>query len=98
MLGAVVGLLLVVASVLLTIGREQRGASLGYFGLLLSLTTVTQLDFYFDQFRAIVGALIYFTLLLGVMLYRRRYLLLDSDGNLPIPTSKASKASIEPPQ
>ena len=74
-LGAVVGLLLVVATVLLVIGREQGGTSLGYFGLLLSLTTVTQLDFYFDQFRAIGGALIYLALLLGVILYRRRYLL-----------------------
>ncbi len=97
-LGAAVGLLLVVASVLLTIGREQGGASLGYFGLLLSLTTVTQLDFYFEQFRAIGGAIIYFALFWGVMLYRRHYLLLDPHENLPIPTSQTSKASIEPPQ
>jgi hypothetical protein len=97
-LGVVVGLLLVVATVLLVISREQRGASLGYFGLLLSLTTVTQLDFYFDQFRAVGGALVYFALLLGVILYRRRYLLLDPEGNPPIPTSKISKVSIEPPQ
>jgi hypothetical protein len=97
-LGVVVGLLLVVATVLLIIGREQVGASLGYFGLLLWLTTVTPLDFYFDQFRAIGGALIYFALLLGVILYRQRYLLLDPNGNPPIPTSKISKGSIEPHQ
>jgi hypothetical protein len=97
-LGVVVGLLLVVATVLLVIGREQRGASLGNFGLLLSLTTVTQLDFYFDQFRAVGGALVYFALLLGMILYRRRYLLLNPDGNPPIPTSKISKVSIESPQ
>ncbi len=97
-LGAVVGLLLVGAAVLLVIGREQAGALLGYFGLLLSLTTVTPLDFYFDQFKTIGGALIYFALLLGVILYRRRYLLSDPDGNPPIPTPKINKASIEPPQ
>lgn len=73
-LQVVVGMLLVIAAVLLVMAREQRGASLGHFGLLLSLTTVTQLDFYFDQFRAVGGALVYFALLLSVILYRRRYL------------------------
>lgn len=97
-LGAVVGLLLVGAAVLLIIGREQAGALLGYFGLLLSLTTVTPLNFYFDQFKTIGGALIYFALLLGVILYRRRYLLSDPDGNPLMPTPKISKGSIEHPQ
>jgi hypothetical protein len=96
-LGAVVGLLLVGAAVLLVIGREQAGALLGYFGLLLSLTTVTPLDFYFDQFKTIGGALIYFALLLGVILYRRRYLISDPDGNPLMPTPKISKMSIEHP-
>ena len=90
-LGALLGLLLVVATVLLVIGRKQGGASLGYFGLLLSLTAVTPLDFYFDQFRAIGGALIHFALLLGVIFYRQRYLVLDPDGKPPIPTPKISK-------
>ena len=96
-LGAVVGLLLVGAAILLVIGREQAGALLGYFGLLLSLTTVTPLDFYFDQFKTIGGALIYFALLLGVILYRRRYLISDPDGNFLMPTPKISKMSIEHP-
>jgi len=50
---------------------------LGYFGLLFSLTTVSLLDFYFDQFRAVVSATIQLVVLLGVVFYRRRHLLLE---------------------
>ncbi len=48
-----------------------------------SLTTVTLLDFYFSQFEAIVGALVQFALLMGVILYRRRYVASESDSDLP---------------
>jgi hypothetical protein len=82
-LRALVGLLLVTAAILLIRGWERRGAVLGYFGLLFSLTTVTLLDFYFSQFEAIVGATVQFALLMGVILYRRRYLASESGSGLP---------------
>jgi hypothetical protein len=82
-LGGVVGLLLVVAAILLVIGRERRGSSLGYFGLLLSLTTVAPINFYFSQFGAISIALAQFALLRGVSLYRRRYLVPEPGSDLP---------------
>jgi hypothetical protein len=82
-LGGVVGLLLMVAAILLVIGRERRGSSLGYFGLLLSLTTVAPINFYFSQFGAISIALAQFALLMGVSLYRRRDLVQEPGSHLP---------------
>jgi hypothetical protein len=82
-LGGIVGLLLTVAAVLLAIGREQRGSSLGYFGLLLSLTAVAPINFYFSQFGAISVALAQFALLMAVILYRRRYLVPEPRRELP---------------
>jgi hypothetical protein len=70
-LGGMVGLLVMVAAILLAIGRERRGSSLGYLGLLLSLTTVAPIDFYFSQFAAVINAMLDFVLLSGVILYRR---------------------------
>jgi len=82
-LGGVVGLLLIVAVTLLAIGREQRGSSLGYLGLLLSLTTVAPINFYFSQFAAVISAMVQFVLLSGVILYRRRYLVPEPGSELP---------------
>ena len=69
-----VGLLLVVAAGLLIANREARGVAAGYLGLLLSLTVVNLLVFYFEQFSTIFYAGVQFALLLGIFYYRRRYL------------------------
>jgi hypothetical protein len=82
-LGGMVGLLVMVAAILLAIGRERRGSSLGYLGLLLSLTTVAPIDFYFSQFAAVINAMLDFVLLSGVILYRRRYLVPVPGSELP---------------
>ncbi|HZG63346.1 MAG TPA: hypothetical protein VEY13_07515 [Rubrobacteraceae bacterium] len=82
-LGGVVGLLLMIAATLLAIGSEQRGSSLGYLGLLLSLTAVAPINFYFSQFAAVIGALVQFALLMAVILYRRRYLVPEPGSELP---------------
>jgi uncharacterized protein YybS (DUF2232 family) len=73
-LQGLVGMLLLSAVMLLIVGRERLGSAIGYFGLLLSLTGVNLLVFYFDQFGAVVSATMQFVLLMGVILYRRRYL------------------------
>jgi hypothetical protein len=82
-LGGMVGLLVMVAAILLAIGRERRGSSLGYLGLLLSLTTVAPIDFYFSQFAAVINAMLDFVLLSGVILYRRRYLVPEPGSEPP---------------
>ncbi len=73
----------------------RRGAVLGFIGLLLSLTTVTLLDFYFSQFGAIVGAVVQLALLMGVILYRRRYLTLEPGSGLRVSVRTSSEASNE---
>jgi hypothetical protein len=82
-LGGMVGLLVMVAAILLAIGRERRGSSLGYLGLLVSLTIVAPIDFYFSQFAAVINAMLDFVLLSGVILYRRRYLVPEPSSELP---------------
>jgi hypothetical protein len=69
-----VGLLLMIAAGLLIAGKDRMGISFGYLGLLLSLTTVNLLVFYFDQFSAIVTASVQFAIFLGLVYYRRKYL------------------------
>lgn len=70
-----VGLMLLIASGLLIANRDRAGVSFSYWSLLLSLTTVDLLVFYFDQFSAILTALVQFVLLLTTIYYRQRYLL-----------------------
>lgn len=69
-----VGLLLLLSAILLLVGRERRGIGLAYAGLLISLTAVNLLVFYFEQFSTIVPALIQFLLLVGALRYRGRFI------------------------
>jgi hypothetical protein len=72
-LKAASGLLLLASAGCFVLGRDKRGMQLGYLGLLLSLTVVDLMEFYFSQFSAIVPAAIQFGLLLIMLQYRRRY-------------------------
>jgi hypothetical protein len=74
LLEAAVGLLLVSSVALLLAGRERQGIGLAYAGLLISLTAVNLLVFYFEQFSTIFPALVQFLLLVGALRYRGRYL------------------------
>jgi hypothetical protein len=73
-LEAAVGVLLLLAAVLLAAGKEKQALGLGYLGLLLSLTAVNLVVFYFDQFSTIAVAALQFAVLLGVIRYRGRFL------------------------
>jgi len=68
------GLLLVIGAALLGIGRDKRGFSFVYFGLLFSLTVVNVLVFYFDQFSTIATSSLQFGVLLLALRYRQRFL------------------------
>ncbi len=70
-----VGLLLVIATIYLVAGKDDRGVGLSYLSLLLNLTTVNLLVFFFDQFSTILIAAVQFSLLMLILYYRRRYLL-----------------------
>jgi hypothetical protein len=74
-LGALVGFLLLIGAGLLMGRHERRGVQLGIYGLLLALTTVDLLIFYFSQFSAVTEALIQYVMLEGLVFYRRRFVL-----------------------
>lgn len=67
----VVGFLLVTSAFLLIAKRANQGSALGFVGLLLSLTTVNLLLFYFEQFSTIITTTVQFILLAGLVYYRQ---------------------------
>ncbi len=69
-----VGLLLLVSVVLLVSGKKRLAFDLAFLSLLVSLTVLDMLLFYFEQFSTIFIVLIQFVVLFGVIYYRRRYL------------------------
>jgi len=71
-LESIVGILLMASVVLLTVNRTRQGAALGYVALLVSLTTINLLLFYFEQFSTIITTSIQFFLLLEIIYYQRR--------------------------
>ncbi len=73
-----VGMMLFVSAVLLALGKDRIGTWWSYFSLLLALTTVDLLLFYYEQFSMIVTVFFQFVMLLAVLSYRRRYLLRSS--------------------
>jgi hypothetical protein len=70
-LEGVVGLLLLSGSILIIFKQVHRGLNIGFYGLLLSLTAVDLLLFYFDQFSTILIALLQFIVLMGMIYYRK---------------------------
>jgi len=74
-LEGILGISLLTASILITLKQVRRGVNLGYYSLLLSLSTVNLLLFYFDQFSTIIIALLQFIVLMGMIYYRKGQLL-----------------------
>jgi hypothetical protein len=70
----VLGFIVLVAAVLLLVGRERRAINIAYVALLFSITVVNLMLFYFDQFSTIINATVQFALLLAVLRYRARFL------------------------
>jgi len=71
-LEVLVGSLLITSAGLLITKRTKKGVTLAYIALLLSLTTVNLLLFYFEQFSTIMTTLIQFILLVEIIYYQRR--------------------------
>jgi hypothetical protein len=66
-----VALFLIAAAIALFLGKDRLGSGLAYLGLLLSLTAVNLLVFYFEQFSTMIKASIEFIFLLGILYFRR---------------------------
>jgi hypothetical protein len=69
-----VGLILLTAAMLLAVGKQRLAINLAYVGMLISLTMVNLLTFYYDQFSAILNAVLQLVILQGILRYRRRFI------------------------
>jgi hypothetical protein len=69
-----VGMLLLIGASLLALNHGRWGSAFGQLGLLMSLTIVNLLVFYFDQFSAVFTSLVQLSLLIVLRYYRRRFL------------------------
>jgi hypothetical protein len=69
-----IGIILIAAAFFMAANRQARGVQMGYIGLLLLLTTVDLLVFYFDQFTTIINATLQLVVLLGLLYYRFKFL------------------------
>lgn len=69
-----VSITLIASALMLITGREQAGTGVAWAGLLLALTAVNLLVFYYDQFSTILTALLQLGLLGSLAAYRQRYL------------------------
>lgn len=87
-LEAGVSVLLLLGAVMLVGKRDRAGATLASVGLLLSLTAVNLLVFYYDQFSSILTAMIQLVLLAGLAAYRQRFL-----GGVAAPTPRPANAA-----
>ena len=73
-------MMLLVSAILLLVGRKRLAFALGYLSLLLSLTLLDMLLFYFEQFSTVLVVAFQFIVFFGVMYYRKKYL---KQGDLP---------------
>jgi hypothetical protein len=73
-LQAITALMAIFSAGLIVSGREKRGVDLGIVVIVVSLTMVTLLTFFIDQFSATINALIQLLVFLALTYYRRRYL------------------------
>jgi hypothetical protein len=72
-LKAICGLAMLISAGLLLARKHKLGFQIGYIGLLLCISVVSLIEFYFDQFSAIIPALLEFGLLMILLDYRRRH-------------------------
>ena len=69
----ITGLLLVAGAMMLVSRRESLALNLSYYVLLIHLTILDLLMFYYFQFDTILFAILQFGLVLGVSYYRKQY-------------------------
>ena len=81
-LKAALGLALLAGIGIILAKREEQGLRLIFFVLLLFLTVVNLLEFYFEQFSTIVPATVQFVLMLLLIHYRRRHALQNISDSL----------------
>lgn len=69
-----VGLFSLIAALLLMFKAEAKGIMLGFIVMLITLTVVNPLIFYFDQFSTLIVAFFHFVLFILLLRYKQRFL------------------------
>ncbi len=75
----IVGFVSLLAAIFYLVRKEVQGTTLAILGLSTALIFVNIIVFYLDQFSTSIEALYELLLLLGVLAYRRRFLLIRQD-------------------
>jgi HPt (histidine-containing phosphotransfer) domain-containing protein len=69
-----IGMILIVSAGLMAMRKDRQAIAFGYLGLLILLTIINLLIFYFDQFSTIINALVQLVFLLALFYYRDHFL------------------------
>jgi hypothetical protein len=69
-----IGIILIASAFLLAMRKDRQAFAFGYLGLLILLTIINLLIFYFDQFSTIINALIQLVFMLALFYYRDHFL------------------------
>ncbi len=85
-LQAVVGGVLIISAFLMVFGKDILGVAISRLSLLVSLTMVNLLMFYFDQFSTIITASLQFILFLAISYYHSHYVKRNLSNRIRQPT------------
>ncbi len=91
----ITGVLKIVGGFLLFIGRARLGSEIGLLALLVSLTTVDLLLFYFSQFAAVGTTFWEFVVLVALVRYRHLYLGVGANMNALTQLAEKRMAAVE---
>jgi hypothetical protein len=73
------GLMLILSGALMIVGRERAGVQMASIMLVIWLTIINLLVFYFDQFGAVTTATVQFLVLMVISYYRSKYLKISTE-------------------
>lgn len=74
-LQGLIGLIAMLSGISILLGRDDVGTRVAFVALIINLTTVNLLTFYYEQFAAVLATIFQVALILVLMRYRQRFIL-----------------------
>lgn len=74
-LQGLIGLIAMLSGISILLGRDDVGTRVAFVALIINLTTVNLLTFYYEQFAAVLATIFQVALILALMRYRQRFIL-----------------------
>lgn len=74
-LQGLIGLIAMLSGISILLGRDDIGTRVAFVALIINLTTVNLLTFYYEQFAAVLATIFQVALILALMRYRQRFIL-----------------------